>query len=95
MQFDDMEQPMIWRERSLCEGVHQPEIVVSLLNEAFSEGYEPMDFNGAGVPNVYLRAKFAYEVDDQGKRKPDTERWVEDGYVLFVQKKQSEVKNGI
>ena len=78
---------MIWRERSLCADMSQPAIVATLIDEAKADGYEPMDFNNAGVPNVYLRAKISYDVDEDGQREPESGRWIEDGYVMFVRKK--------
>ncbi len=79
MDFDDLKQPMVWRDRNLCEHMTQPQIIETLTREAAAEGYEPCDLNYAGKPNIYLRAQFM--LDRAGFKV-----WQKDGFVMFVRK---------
>lgn len=83
MNFDDACQPMIWRKRTECKKMNHLEIVEAMVIEAKTEGYEPMDLNWLGTPNIYLRGRYSYDTDDLFAEKT----WIEDGFVLFVGKK--------
>lgn len=82
MQFDDADQPMVWRDRALCDGMTHPQIVDGLVAEATANEYEPMDLNWAGIPNVYLRGRYGRDKD----KPQDPPVWVADGFVMFVKR---------
>lgn len=87
MDFDDSAQPMFYKTREEFSGANHEEIVDSLVREAAQEGYEPMDFNWNGIPNIYLRGRYSFDVDETGTIKPGTKEWLEDLFVMFVRKK--------
>jgi hypothetical protein len=59
------------------------EIEALMVAEAKLSKLVPSDLNEFGRPEIYLRSK--YEHDDDEKVPP---KWISDGYVMFVSKKE-------
>jgi len=86
MNFDDRNQPIVWRDRKSCENITQPELMYSMMAEAKLLGYEPMDFNWSGSPNIYLRGRYHW-VADVFTGKVLEETYESDGFCMFIRKK--------
>jgi hypothetical protein len=78
MEFNDGTQPMIWRTREESQSLNHPKLIESMIEEAKQIGYEPMDFNYATLPNIYLRGR--YNLTDGIKE------WESDGFAMFIKK---------
>ncbi len=87
MEFNDGEQPMFSLPREQAGSMTQPEIIEHLVTEAAAEGYIPMDYNYAGIPNVYLRGVYSIDPEDPIIDIAKGGKHIADIFVIFVKEK--------
>lgn len=86
MDFDDKTQSFVWYSRQEMEDLNHEEIVAEMVAKATRGGHLPIDFNHRKVPNVYLRARYRYDRDENSRLVE--KEWIEDGFVMFIENLQ-------